>query len=60
MEATIHDGEYILVTKYSYDLVTPELLPIFNFEIPSIRINGLEKIKKEYIAIIYSPSYWKG
>lgn len=60
MYPTLHDGEFILIKKYSYNIKTPEYLPLTNIKIPILSFNGLEKVQKGDIAVFKFPSFING
>jgi len=56
MEHTLLAGDYVLVTKFSYFLRTPEFLPLTNIPIPSIVFRGLKQVARNDIVVFRSPN----
>jgi signal peptidase I len=57
MEPTLHNGEYVFVDKYSYNIKTPEYIPFLNIKIPFLTFKGLDKPKIGDIALFKLPVY---
>lgn len=60
MEPTLHSDEYVFVTLYSYNINTPEYLPLINIKIPVISFDGLENAKRGDIVIFKPPRFMYG
>lgn len=60
MEPSYNDGQYILVLKFSYNIRTPEHLPFTGISIPSIRFEGLDRVKKGEVVVFHLPQFIGG
>lgn len=60
MYPSLLPGDYILVSKISYKLSTPETIPFTDIKIPHIFTGGIENIKRGDIVLFNPPGFIKG
>lgn len=60
MEPTIRRGDYILISKFSYIIKTPEKFPFTNIGVPHASLSGLQSVKRGEIVLFNPPHFWSG
>lgn len=60
MSPTLEANDYILVSKFSYRITTPEYLPFTNISIPHVSMDGLKSVKRGDVVLFKPPLFVKG